>query len=162
MSEIPLKPITRQEIHKLETALLLGTLFRKDVIERIRKAEDRLTWLDSLAVAAGALAREKAGIPVSSIADELGRSEVTIRNHLTGKTEAGKLVRETLEMIRRGKLDVTTALLAATSPEELAKLKEELEKERKAKAKLEEKISELKSKIEKLKGIIEDLVKTLS
>ncbi|HDD25616.1 MAG TPA: transcriptional regulator [Acidilobales archaeon] len=161
MSEIPLKPITRQDIHKLETALLLGTLFRKDVIERIKKAEDRLTWLDSLAVAAGALAREKAGVPVSQIADELGRTETTIRNHLAGKTEAGKLVRETLDMIRRGELDVSAAIMALTSPEEISKLKKEIEELKKAKADFEEKVKRLKIELSKLKGRIEELIKGL-
>ena len=54
--EIPLKPLGRQDIHKLETALVIATLLRKDVLEKIRESTERLTWIDSLAVAAGALA----------------------------------------------------------------------------------------------------------
>ena len=93
--EISLKPMGRDEIHKLETALLLGTLFSSKVLELLKNPDERLTWVDSLAVAAGALAREKAGMPVSQIAEDLGRSEATIRNHLKGKTKAGELVMET-------------------------------------------------------------------
>jgi len=86
--EVPLKPLGREDIQKLEAVLLLGTVSRKDVIEKMRSADpkDRITWIDSLAVAAGALAREKAGMTVPRIADELGRGEQTVRAHLTGKT----------------------------------------------------------------------------
>lgn len=48
----------RDEIHKLEAALLVGTLLSPEVIELLRGPEERLTWVDSLAVAAAALARE--------------------------------------------------------------------------------------------------------
>ena len=108
MSEIPLKPLGKNEIKKLELALIFGTLFRPDVIERVKNSEDRLTWLDSLVVAAASIARQKAGYTVSMIADEVGRSEATVRNHLEGKTEAGKLVRETLKFIAEsgGKLEI--------------------------------------------------------
>jgi len=95
VEEISLKPMGRDEIHKLETALLLGTLFSSKVLELLKNPDERLTWVDSLAVAAGAIAREKAGMTVSQIAEDLGRSEATIRNHLKGKTKAGELVTET-------------------------------------------------------------------
>ncbi len=100
--EIPLKPATREEISKLESSLLVGTLLKEDILQKIRESADKLTWIDSLAVAAGALAREKAGMPVTQIAEELGRTEQTIRNHLHEKTEAGKLVRETYEYFAKG------------------------------------------------------------
>jgi len=45
--------------------------------------------MDSLAVVA-AFARYKAGIPVTQVADELGMSEHSIRNHVNEKTKAGK------------------------------------------------------------------------
>ena len=99
MSEIPLKPIGKENIRKLELALILGTLFRSDVLESIKIAEDKVTWLDSLIIAAGALARERGGLSISKIAEELGRTETTIRNHLAGKTEAGKIIRETYEKL---------------------------------------------------------------
>ncbi|MEM5870260.1 MAG: transcriptional regulator, partial [Candidatus Aenigmatarchaeota archaeon] len=72
MDEIPLKPAGKEEIRKLELSLILGTLFRPDVLESIRMASDKVTWLDSLIVAAGALARERAGMTTSKIAEELG------------------------------------------------------------------------------------------
>ncbi len=120
--DVPITPMGRQDIHKLEHFLVIATLFRPDVLEKIKNAEDRLTWVDSLAVAAGALAREKAGKSTSEIAMELGRTEQTIRNHLQGKTEAGKLVRETYEMLARGELKELVL------PEEAVELKQKVER----------------------------------
>jgi probable regulatory domain-containing protein len=97
-----LKPLGKEDIRKLELSLILGTLLRPDVMDAIRKAEDKLTWLDSLIIAAGALARERAGYSLGKIAEELGRTESTIRNHLTGRTEAGRLVRGDLRQPRKG------------------------------------------------------------
>ena len=75
--EVPLRPMGREDIQKLEAVLLIGTVSREDVIEKMRNGnpQDRITWIDSLAVAAGALAREKAGMTTTRIADELGRGE---------------------------------------------------------------------------------------
>jgi len=56
---------------KLEAALLVGTLLSLEVIELLRDPDERLTWVDSLAVAAAALARERAHITVPQIAEEL-------------------------------------------------------------------------------------------
>ncbi len=149
--EIPLKPLTKEEIRRLELALILGTITRPDVLEKIRKAEDKLTWLDSLIVAAGALARDRAGMPVEAIAEELGRSPTTIRHHLAGKTEAGKLVKETYDMLVKmgGKLQVP--IVSAVEVEEYRKRVEELEKE----------VSELRKKLESVKGKLEEIVKEL-
>jgi len=160
MSEIPVKPVGRQDIHKLETYLLIGTLLRKDVIERIKNAEDRLTWIDSLAVAAGALAREKAGMPVTEIADELGRSEVTIRNHLNKKTEAGKLVWETYEMLVKGQIDPVAAVLSAAG--DIEKFKEELDKVVKERDELKEKVKQLEEESKKLRDRLEGIKAKLS
>ncbi|MEM5832182.1 MAG: helix-turn-helix domain-containing protein [Candidatus Aenigmatarchaeota archaeon] len=125
MNDIPLKPIGKEEIRKLELSLILGTLFRQEVLESIRNAEDKITWLDSLIIAAGAFARDRAGITISKIAEELGRSEQTIRNHLTEKTEAGKLVKQTYESFVRGE---KPALIFSTEAEEkLKKVKQKLE-----------------------------------
>ncbi len=140
-AQIPIRPEGRQDIHRLETYLLIGTLLRKDVLEKIKDAEDRLTWIDSLAVAAGALARHKAGMPVTEIAEELGRTEATIRNHLNRKTEAGKLVWETYEMLVRGELDPLAAMVAAG--EDIAKVREEAEELRKKLETVKEKLREL-------------------
>lgn len=99
--EISLTPIGREEIHKLETALLISTILSPEVIEELKNPAERLTWVDSLAVAAAALAREKAKMTITQIAEDIGRSEVTIRNHLTGKTKAGQLIRQTYERFLR-------------------------------------------------------------
>jgi len=128
--EIPLKPMGKEDIRKLELSLILGTLFKPEVLESIRNASDKITWLDSLIVAAGALARDRAGIPVTKIAEELGRTEQTIRNHLTEKTEAGKLVKATYESFVKGeKLDifVSTDTKVRELEEKLKKVKERLE-----------------------------------
>ncbi|PMQ01748.1 MAG: transcriptional regulator [Dictyoglomus sp. NZ13-RE01] len=121
--DLTFNPISREEIHKLETALLVGTLFRKEVMEEIRNSSERLTWVDSLAVAAGALARAKANMTVSQIADELGRTEATIREHIKGTSKAGKLINETFEMLKSGELDID-AILA--SPSKYSEIKKEL------------------------------------
>lgn len=153
MSEIPLKPITKEDIRKLELALILGTLFRPEVLQQIRDAEDKVTWLDSLVVAAAALARDRAGIPISVIAEELGRSETTIRNHLAGKTEAGRLVKETYELLikRGGKLEEMLALPIGIGTEELRKRIEELEKE----------VKELRAKLEHVKNKLEEILRQI-
>ncbi|RZN55479.1 MAG: transcriptional regulator [Candidatus Methanomethylicota archaeon] len=163
--EVPLKPLGREDIQKLEAVLLLGTVSRKDVIEKMRSEDpkDRITWIDSLAVAAGALAREKAGMNVSRIADELGRGEQTIRAHLTGKTEAGKLVRETYEMLLKGE-KVLTFIFKETeisSKEEIEKLKNEIEKERKEKNELQEKLSKMQNKLENTIKALEQILSQL-
>jgi probable regulatory domain-containing protein len=148
MSEIPLKPIGKEDIRKLELALILGTLFRPDVLESVRIAQDKVTWLDSLMVAASALARERGGIPISRIAEELGRTELTIRNHLSGKTEAGKIVRETYEkLLKSGKIELPITF----QQEDLKKRVEELEKQN----------SELNAKLTKIKSTIEQLLKEI-
>ena len=123
------QPIGREEIHRLEAALLIGSLFRPEVMEEIRNSGERLTWVDSLAVAAGALARSKAGMSVSEIAEELGRTEQTIREHLKGETKAGKIVSETYELFKEGKLDLEKIFVDSSE------IKERLEK---AKAEIEE------------------------
>jgi len=152
--EIPLKPITRTDIHRLEIALMLGTLLRPDVIEKIREPEERLTWIDSLGVAAAALARSKAGMPVSRIAEELGRSEGTIRRHLTGKTEAGKLVQETYQKFAKEgvKIELPSELV---SREDIEKVREELEKERKAKEELANKLEIVKNKLKEILSLLD-------
>lgn len=133
MSEVPLKPVGKEEIHKLELSLLLGTLLRPEVIEKIRQAEDRLTWLDSLIVAAGALARERAGYSIVRISEELGRTEATIRNHLAGKTEAGKLIRETYENLVQsgGKIELQLSVVESAEIEELRRRVADLEEKMK-------------------------------
>ncbi len=136
--EIPLRPLSREEIHKLETTLLFYTMLRKDVFEIIKDPAKRVTWVDSLAVAAGAIAREKAGFTITKIAEELGRTETTIREHLEGKSKAGKFVKETYEMLTRGKL-----------PELIFDIR------------FEEKREDLKKELEEIKNRIEKLLNKL-
>ncbi|MBP1911829.1 putative regulatory domain-containing protein [Thermococcus stetteri] len=173
MVEVPLNPMGREEIHRLESILLFATLFRPEVIELIKDPAERLTWVDSLAVAAGAIAREKAGMTVTEIAEELGRTEQTIRKHLKGETKAGQLVRETYELIKQGKLDELVRnvevlakggqLVAVEEYEKLKKEKEELEakvKELEEKARiLEEENHQLKAKLENVREILNDALK---
>ncbi|ASI99196.1 hypothetical protein [Thermococcus celer] len=161
--EVPLNPIGREEIHRLESVLLFATLFRPEVIELIRDPSERLTWVDSLAVAAGAIAREKAGMTTGEIAEELGRTEQTIRKHLKGETKAGQLVRETYELIKAGKLDELVRnvevlakggqLVATEEYEKLKREKEELEERVRA---LERENEELKTKLENVRRILDD------
>jgi len=163
--EVPLKPLGREDIQKLEAVLLLGTVSRKDVIEKMRSTnpKDRITWIDSLAVAAGALAREKAGMTITRIADELGRGEQTVKAHLTGKTEAGKLIKETYEMLVRGEKVLTFIVKEAEEPsiEEVEKLKAEIEKEKREKAELQKKLNEIQDKLGNAVKTLEELLNQL-
>ncbi|WP_297498183.1 hypothetical protein [Thermococcus sp.] len=161
--EVPLNPIGREEIHRLESILLFATLFRPEVIELIKDPAERLTWVDSLAVAAGTIAREKAGMTVPEIAVELGRTEQTIRKHLKGETKAGQLIGETYELIKQGKLDELVKnievlarggqLVAVEECEKLKKEKEELEEKA---SRLEEEKRQLEAKIENIKAVLRD------
>ncbi|MEM1977235.1 MAG: transcriptional regulator [Nitrososphaerota archaeon] len=149
--EIPLMPIGREQIHKLESALLIASIFSPRVLEELENPRERLTWIDSLAVAAAALAREKAKMSIPQIAEELGRTEATIRNHLQGKTKAGQIVRETYEsFLREGvRIQLPTELFR----EKYARLGEGAETE---------KISQLQSELESLKARISEYESKLS
>jgi len=155
MSEISLSPVGKEQIHKLETILLVNSILRPEVLEELKNPEGRITWVDSLAVAAAALARERAKMTVSQIAEELGRTEATIRNHLQGKTRAGQIVRETYERIAREGADII--LPEMLSSEEISRLKDELEKEKKLRQEMQslleeahKALSQLLSKIDRL------------
>jgi probable regulatory domain-containing protein len=149
--EIPLNPVGRKDIHQLETILLAATLLRPQVLEMIRNSAERLTWVDSLAVAAGALARQKAGMTVTQIAEEMGRTEQTIRKHLKEESKAGQLVRETYETlkekVKEGKVAEILPLVSPSQTEEVERLKKERE--------------ELKQALERLRGELEELLKRL-
>jgi len=154
--EVPVKPLSRREMKQLEAALIIGTMFRPDVIQGIMSREEVTTWIDSLAVAAAALAMDKAGYPVSQIAEELGRTEATIRKHLKGETKAGKLVRETYEMLVRGELKISVPVVSKERHEEKVKqLTSEIEK-------LREENSKLKEEVEKLRQALKMVVEALS
>lgn len=159
-SHIPVRPTSAKEIRELEIALIIGTVLRPDVFKEILEPREFTTWVDSLAVAAGALAREKAGYPISKIAEELGRSETTIRNHLQGKTKAGQLVRETYDMLKTGKLKITVPAPVVPA-EELEKLKQEKEELAKKLEEAEQKIKEYEAKLEEVKKTLQDLLSRL-
>ncbi|MCE4603760.1 MAG: transcriptional regulator [Aeropyrum sp.] len=142
LEKAPIRPTSAKEVRELEMILIIGTILRPDVIQEILSPREFTTWVDSLTVAAGALARDKAGYPVSKIAEELGRSENTIRNHLQGKTKAGQLVRETYDLLKRGKLRISLPGVGA-SPE------------------LKKRVEELESKLELVKSTLSDLLSKL-
>ncbi|MFB6490950.1 MAG: helix-turn-helix domain-containing protein [Thermoproteus sp. AZ2] len=96
---IPLKPLGREDIRRLESALIAMALFDKETIEALRDPHERVTWVDSLYTAAAALAREKAGMPISKIAEELGVTEATVRRHLRGESRAGQIVAKVYERL---------------------------------------------------------------
>jgi len=158
--EIPFNPMGRQEIHQLESILLFATLFRPEVIELIKDPSERLTWVDSLAVAAGAIAREKANMSVTEIANELGRTEQTVRKHLKGETKAGQLVRETYELSKGGKLEelIKTVEVIEKGAQGEFVAKEEYEKLKKEKEELETKLNSLRSGLERIKAEFEKLL----
>ena len=164
LSHVPLRPTSKKEIMELETALIIGTIYRPEVIQLILDPHERATWVDSLAVAAAALARYKAGYTIPQIAEELGRSESTIRNHLKGKTKAGKLVLETYEMLARGELKLVIPIKGIVIPEEkLKELEERVRELEKENAELKEKLSQSanKEELEKLRKRLEELQKEL-
>ncbi|MEM0480894.1 MAG: hypothetical protein QXQ14_01785 [Candidatus Aenigmatarchaeota archaeon] len=156
--EIPLRPLGKKDVHQLESILLIATIFRPEVIELIKNPEERLTWVDSLAVAAAAVAREKAGMTVSQIVEELGRTEQTIRKHLKGESKAGQLVRETYELIKQGKLnEILSYIEKLYSKEGIQTETKELEEYKLKVEKLEKENAELKRVIEKIKKELESL-----
>ncbi len=150
--EVPLAPVGREDIHKLEAALLVNTLFRPEVLEAIRSPEERLTWIDALAVAAGALAREKARMSIREIAEDLGRTEATIRAHLAGKTKAGELIRRTYEeMLRKGGKISYIPLLELPEVKELVAALKELQSTIKVAI---DSLSKLLEKLDKFSGTL--------
>ena len=168
LSKVPVSPVSKKDIQRLEMALIIGTLYSPEVLELIRDPIERATWVDSLAVAAAALARSKAGYSIGQIADEVGRSETSIRAHLTGKTKAGQLVLKTYEKLVRGELKVVVpfAARAIAVPEDIEKRIKELEEERKKlldKVKqLEEELKSTKRELEEKSKVIEEIKKLVS
>ncbi|MEM4482052.1 MAG: transcriptional regulator [Desulfurococcaceae archaeon] len=158
LSNIPTKPLGKREISQLEMALIVGTLYRPEVLELANDPIERSTWIDSLGVAAAAFARYKAGIPISQISEELGRSELTVKGHLNQKTRVGKLVAETYEKLKRGELKLAIPFVKAAETDtsgELSLLKLEVEKLKEQNRALEEEIKGLyqcREELEALRG----------
>jgi Predicted transcriptional regulators len=149
---VPLNPLGKNDIKKLETFLIIGTLYRPEILQLIKDPNERSTWIDSLAIAAAAYARYKAGMPISLIADELGRSEESIRNHISGKTKAGSLIIETYEKIKSEQLNLTLSF--NSSNKELDDLKNQIKN-------LKEEIEKLKMERDELKNIINNKEETI-
>jgi hypothetical protein len=149
---VPLNPLGKNDIKKLETFLIIGTLYRPEILQLIKDPNERSTWIDSLTIAAAAYARYKAGMPISLIADELGRSEETIRNHISGKTKAGSLIIETYEKIKSGQLNLILSF--NSSNKELDELKNQVKN-------LKEEIEKLKMERDELKNIINNKEETI-
>lgn len=128
--KVPLNPIGKKEIHLLETALLISSFFDPEILEKIKDPSERLTWVDSLATAAAAFARRKAGMSIPEIAEELGRSEATIRNHLEGKTEAGKIIERVYQNIAKAggeiKFEIVESKIEREKIEKIKKTIEEI------------------------------------
>lgn len=163
MAEVPLSPVGREEIHRLEAALLIASLFSREAIEELRNPEGRLTWVDSLAVAAAALARERAKMPVTQIAEELGRTEATIRAHLSGRTKAGKLVRETYERFLKEGVKIEVPELFRSLQQTLTEEQQsrEVEELRNKVQELEAKVSALSAEVERLRAIRSQVLELL-
>jgi len=156
LSNIPLKPMSKRDIQRLEMGLIIATLYSPEVLELIKDPIERSTWVDSLAVAAAALAREKAGYTITQIAEEVGRSETTIRAHLSGKTKAGKLVRDTYEKLKSGQLKIVVPVIRVeekmvATPVDIEKQIEEI------KARYESEINSLNERINSLEKENEEL-----
>jgi len=146
---VPIVPRTKEDIAKLANTLLVGSLFRPEIWEKIKDPHDRVTWVDSLAVAAWALAYEKAGYSISEIAEKIGRTEQTIRKHLKGETEAGKIVLETYEKLKKGEDVLTFDVI--TRANKIKEIKEDILN----------KIQNLEAEIEKLKQSLDAIKKEL-
>ncbi|ADI31400.1 transcriptional regulator [Staphylothermus hellenicus] len=159
LSKVPLVPQGKREIQQLEMALIIATLYSPEVLELIRDPIERATWVDSLAVAASALARQKAGYPISKIAEEVGRSETMIRAHLSGKTKAGRLVLQTYEKLKKGQLKIVVPFIKVPKEmvERVQRLEEELKLLSNVKKEYEEKLKKLQEEINKLKAENEKL-----
>lgn len=151
-SSVPLKPLGREDIRKLEMALLLTALYSKETLEAI-KGEERLTWIDSLYVAAASLAREKAGMPVSKIADEVGVTEATVRRHLRGETKAGELIKEAYRRLEKEGFKLELPSTEIKCEEKLQKVKKMLEdvlKELSSVAEMEKAVKALQQAVQEL------------
>jgi Predicted transcriptional regulators len=144
MSEIPLKPIGKEDIRKLESALITMALFSPETLQIIKDPHERLTWVDSLYIAAASFARSKAGVSISKIAEELGVTEATVRRHVKGDSKAGEIIIKTYETISKEgfKIEIPEPI-----SEELNKVKKENE--------------ELKGKLEKIKKMLNDLFNSI-
>ncbi len=152
--EVPLRPVSREDIRRLETALLIASLFTPEVMELLKSGE-RLTWIDSLATAAGALAREKAGMTIKEIAEELGKTEATIRKHLKGETKAGQIILKTYEKFLKEGVKIEIPFPGTVESPEVEKLRKEIEELKKRIEECSSELSKCNEKIMSIKRILE-------
>ncbi len=150
MSEeaVPLKPIGKEDIRKLESALLTVALFSKETLESLGNPHERLTWVDSLYVAAAAFARDKAGMLPSQIADEIGVTEATVRKHLKGETKAGQIIKQSYEKLAKEGFKVEAPGCPQTDEEKLKQLEEQLKA--------------YQEKVSKVKDLLNQAIQSLS
>jgi predicted transcriptional regulator len=81
-----------------------------------------------LYTAAAVLAREKAGIPISKISEELGVTEATIRIYLKGETRARELVLKAYERLAKEGFKINLPeIIESDINKKLRKVKELLE-----------------------------------
>jgi len=166
---VPTIPTGKRDLQKLELALIVGTLYSPEVIELIKDPVERATWIDSLAIAAGALARQKAGYSLRQIAEELGRSEMSLRAHLSGKTKAGQLVLKTYERLIRGELKIVAPFISTIRSQremELEDMLRQLELEKlncqESLNRLSEELSRVKAELEIVKRSLEEKEKVIN
>jgi len=98
---------------------------------------------------------------VPQVAEELGRSEATIRNHLTKRTKAGQLVWQTYERFVREGVKIDIEGLLGPGSAELSRLRSENEELKKRLEESQSRVEELSKKInivkEELRRILEEL-----
>ena len=94
-------------------------------------------------------------MPVSQIAEGLGRTEATVRSHLSGRTKAGKLVRETYERFVGEGVKIEVPEIFRSIQQTLAEDQrvQELEELRRRVKGLEEKVGALSSEVERLRSV---------
>ncbi|MFP3417343.1 MAG: regulator [Nitrososphaeria archaeon] len=143
---VPLIPIGKEDIRKLESALLTVSLFSQETLQAMGDPHERLTWVDSLYVAAAAFARDKAGMTASQIADEIGVTEATVRKHLKGETKAGQIIRQSYEKLKNEGFNV-----AVPGCEQSQQVKN-----------LEDQVKSLQEKINKAKDLLNQILQAFS
>jgi predicted transcriptional regulator len=73
------------------------------------------------------LAREKAGMPVSKISEELGITEATVRRHLKGETKAGQMILKAYEKLAKEGFKVDLPEIIKVQNNEVEKLKQKFD-----------------------------------
>jgi Predicted transcriptional regulators len=101
-------------------------IYSAETFEALKNVHERLTWIDSLYVASASLARDKAGIPISKISEEIGVTEATIRRHLKGETKAGEMVLKAYERLSKEGFKINLPEIMQVQSDEVEKIKQKL------------------------------------